>query len=254
VTGVEATGQQGRSQRLALDLRAVASNVLAHRDEASPLAVQAAQMLDSISSYAAVNEDLPELFYPRARALADALVGQQQAEKSADVVAAELIDEQETSSLLAQFERLTEFRVAYPTGEQLSFMDACGLRLAEQVTAALGDAPRPYRLDVLREALLGLQLLHRTMGERAEAIALQLYSWTVVPAEQPGALLHDEAEVDEVAGDNRHLVHQLTVRLQGLADQYVEAMAQATALFPEPAGAELRHLSHRPDQRKAEHF
>lgn len=249
MTGVEATEQEGRRRRFALDLRAVASSVLARRDESSPLAVQAAHLLDSVSSYVGTHDDLPELFYPRTRALAEALALNQQAEAAADVAVAELIDEaeQQTNTLLAEFERLTQFRLNYPTGPELSFLDACSLRLAEQVTAALGDAPRPYRLDVLREALLGLQLQHRTEAERIEAIALQVYSWTVIPAGQVGELLHDEADVAEVPGDNGHLVHQTSVRLQALAERYAQVMTEAAKITAE-AVAELAHLGHRTEK------
>lgn len=247
VEGTTEAEQEARRQRFALEMRAVASAVLARRDESSPLAVQAALMLDSLSGMAAQGVALPALQGP-AHHLAEALTEHQAAtvpEESAELAVAERPEKR--ASLMDEFERLTEFRLSYPTGDELSFMDACTLRLAEQVTAALDDAPRPYRLDVLREALLGQQLLQRTLGQRAGAIALQLYSWTVVPAAQPGALRHDQADVVEVAGDNAHLVHQTTVGLQERAERLAELMDQAGQIVA-GAVAELAHLSHRPER------
>jgi hypothetical protein len=228
----------------ALALRAAASRVLADRDAAGPVAVQAALLLDVVSGLLGTRPELADDLIEverRAHDLGRALVDQV-GERALDDGQVD-VDTAAGPSRLDQVEAITAWTKAYPDGDELVDLDGCAVRLAEQVTGALAGAPRPYPLDVVREIVLGVQLTARTLAARADALVMQLYSWRVVPADQPGALRHDRTGVPDVAGDNAHLVDGEVTAVRDVMVWVADSLTRVDELAPR-ALTSLNHLSH----------
>jgi hypothetical protein len=188
------TGQAARTD-FALNLRSVASAVMAERGHATPLVMQAALLLDVLARVTArEGADLDDELAGRALAVASAALAELNHRKTTRA--------DDDPHAMTSFATLyTEASAGYPTPEAVEDIDQAVLVLARHVTGVLSPlgAPRPYPVATLARTTTVIVELVADLAARSAAVAGTIHGHSVLPAGVPGALRHVEPGHDPSA-------------------------------------------------------